>query len=274
MTSTKDLFSVFRKAVTKSDTAPYARATVGRVNASGGYTIESEANPNFWYVTIENMVVDQVDPRGAPRIQGLPVFIEIDPLTLDRYISRPDPVRARQFVGDGVPLPPIGPHTHEPGYGNIDYVSPLRFRPGLVTLNGDMTVHIQEQFVSYNAARYFIAAGDFDLTPYIPVTSGFWAWVLVGVSTSTYTYTGATGTEYTVLSPLAGPELAAVDFGNDIPLMGIKVRNGQTALTDWRLIMDCRNWTSGGVGASVSNVTMSALGLPISTALGIFLMRA
>jgi hypothetical protein len=260
MVSPADLFKAFRGATVAADIAPYARAEVGLLNTNGTRTIETEDNPDLWYVTIEGTVVDRVEPRGCGRIPGLPVFIEIDPMTNRRYISRPDPIRARQYVGQGVPLGQVGPHTHDrPDLGYFDFVSGIRMKPGLVTLNGDMTVRIWDHFMQFNGTRTYIPTQDLDLTPFKPSTTNKWAWVLVVDDVVNLTPTAVTGAEVSVLSPLTPQELAAISAGDNYPLMGIKVRADQTALSDWRLVMDARNWVGSGGGTGAADALNSVL---------------
>lgn len=151
-----------------------------------------------------------------------------------------------------------GRHRHYIGSGNEDPVEVRRFEPFLCHAFSGLMVYVDPLSYRYNGADYDWPGGTIDLTSYLPVTTGYWAWIKVGLDPATNTLVADTGTEYPLKSLLTTAALGDIDFATPgyLPSVGIKLQEGQTAGPLEVDFMDVRQWLNdaGGSGG-VSSVT-------------------
>lgn len=236
------------------------RGRIGRAatDGSGGYTIEVPDMPGWVYVRlVQGGVVTETIARNSrvPRLADLPVRLDRTPGG-DLYIIGGDLDEQSSFTGD-IPINlDSPPHTHRLGFGMEDVVEGRRIQPGLVhafTVLGvyGLEVYIEPFHYITNGARKFWGGGSIDLTSFLPGSANTWRWVLVGINPATNLPTAVSGTALSLLSPLATADLAAIAFSDKIPLAGVKLRNGQTAINEERDFADCR--TAFAASAATSN---------------------
>lgn len=141
------------------------------------------------------------------------------------------------------------PHTHQLGQGNEDFVEALRFQPLLAhVLDGgnSLFITVNEGFYRYLGLDVWFAGGNINLTSYRPVSASTWCWVKVGIDMTTNTLTALAGSAVSVVIPLTPITLQAVDLGADVlPIAGVRLKNAQSAIQDYRVFYDCRPFSTG-----------------------------
>ncbi len=218
---------------------------IGRYTATGGLDLNSELDTGYvWFTVKDNdresypaLCKIKAQP-GAPvlarrnkRTRGLEIF-DIDPqAALDEYGAAATtllvPDRAGELVREVVP-----------GRNLL----PGRVR---ITDAGGLFVHIEPfHYMSAEGPKFF-PGGDLNLTAYVPGAANTWCWAKVGVDAATNEPTAVAGTAQSVLLELTENKLADVTFDNKVPCSGVKVRNGQTAITLESDFADCRVWLTG-----------------------------
>lgn len=133
-------------------------------------------------------------------------------------------------------------HTHKIGTGLEYEVEAQRLEPGRLRWSSGMIVYVNPFRYYHNGAWDTWTGGSIDLTAYKPVTSGHWAWVLVGVNPATNTAVAVAGTSQIYATPLTIDQLDAIAFSSYIPSGAVKVRNDDTTLTDVARYFDAREW--------------------------------
>lgn len=191
----------------------------------------------------ENARVAQAYNMTTQYRAGAPVWVRKMP---DRTLEVVR-IRARDgtdFYGDAAPTinspPLIGelmPDTLWPGRNLI---------PGRLytTSAGGMTIYI----APFHYDGGYFPGGTQDLTANIPVTANKKAWVKVYVDPNAVdaddSIGATTGTYVDVTTnPMNEADLAAIPLDSSfIPVAGIVLENGQTAIDDTTLVVDARQW--------------------------------
>jgi hypothetical protein len=138
-------------------------------------------------------------------------------------------------------------------------VSARRFQAGLVSaqlLNGayTMSVYIAPFTYMYNGALKLWPGGWLDLTSSIPGTANKRRWVLVGVNPETNVAATVNGTDYGLPMSLTVTQLVDIDPGTMIPLAGVNLFNGQTAVDQESMFADARPWYTGPGYGPLTNI--------------------
>lgn len=226
---------------------------IGKQNAAlGTWEVNVPTRTNYVYVTLKTnsptAPVEALCTEVTPKA-GTPVYVERD-IDTGEFVVKANAKQMAAFSG-GVNLG-VGRHTHRLGFGNEDVVEGLRFEPLLCHIvegGSSLYVKVEAGFYRYNDADVFFGGGTLNLTANVPGTANMWAWVKVGIDPTTNTLVAKTGTLYAKVVPLTGTELAPIAFdSNDtlvVRIAGVKLRNGQTAIADWRDFYDLRPFASG-----------------------------
>jgi hypothetical protein len=230
---------------------------LGKVESDGSITYEVPGRPNCVYVRILQGGTTTITTAINNAVGLNPVHVILDKnRDGNLYIVGLDNTKVTVAQG-GASLPGlgVGPHSHRIGYGLEDLVEQRRFEPGLVARNTGLIVTIYPFTFRVDNIDYYYPGEDFDLTSYIPGTANYWAWVKVGVDPDDLTAYAITGTEYSVAAPLTADMLADVAFENYIPLVGVRLKNGQTSITQDSEFFDIRPFLTGIGGNTGSLVT-------------------
>lgn len=234
------LMKAFNKLHLKTRYANEEAGTVGKPNG----TVLITGKPNLIWVTTARGATVKAINQGVPETAGYPCILERN-RDNDWVATKGDGQRAVNFAGSGGGTGAVGPHSHRLGFGLENYVEALRLEEGLVhpTNPVSLSVYIEPFPYTYNNVDQYYAGGTLDLTSNVPATANSWAWVKVGVNPVTNTAVAVTGTAQLKSAPLTASQLASVAFSNYVPLMGIKVRNGQASISNiadfisWRLAL-------------------------------------
>jgi hypothetical protein len=129
---------------------------------------------------------------------------------------------------------------------------------GRVTLStqGGLFVSVGEcLYVDANGVLQVLNGGDLDLTPYLPTTTDWWAWVWVGID-STGALTAATSTEVPFQDMLSMSLLKDTSVGSMTRLDALQLRESDTSLSANNIFtfgrVFLRNDAAGGSGGGVS----------------------
>lgn len=225
------------------------RGYIGYINlATNTWVIHVPTRRNYVYVTlkrsssyavVEALCLD-VTPKG-----GLDVIVEREE---GEFVVKADRHGANTFTSGGVNLT-VGKHTHQLGQGNEDFVEGGRFLPFLchITPGGNsLFIQVEAGSYRYNNADVTFLGNTFNMTPYLPSVAGMHCWAKVGLDLPTNTLTAVKGSDVALVTPLTPAMLDAIDLGADVaPLSGVELKNGQTAITDFRAFYDCRPFLTG-----------------------------
>jgi hypothetical protein len=256
-----DLKRVWDKAVRAAE---LRNRIPGRLGKPGGAVVVT-ARPGYLYVRLsseggQNVVIARND--GVPRLYDLPVWLELEHNTY--VISGVDGTRLEAFIGTADSGGGgVGYHTHRIGSGLEYEVEALRLEPGRVKPVAGMTVSINQFRYWTGSAWQTYPGGLLDLTSYKPSASGTQAWVLVGINPATNTAVAVTGAEYSTFTPLTLELLDDISFDSYIPIVGIRVRADDTAVSDMNRYASAQAWldypaaaSSGGVATATIDAIM------------------
>lgn len=218
---------------------------MGKLNADGTFTVKVAARPGYAYVRLgsygEQTVAIALN-LGTPYQADRPVKMTRRDSLGGLVISGTNEALMEQFAGGSAFLGDTSPHTHQIGTGQEYEIEANSFEPGRVIWDQGLQVYI-------NPFRYYFrgvwdtwSGGLIYLASYLPATSDFWAWVLVGIDPVTNTAVAVTGTEYPVETPLSIEFIDDIDFSYFIPCNAIKIRENDTTLSDNDDYQDASGW--------------------------------
>jgi hypothetical protein len=121
-------------------------------------------------------------------------------------------------------------------------------KPGRARLSelGGMNLYIEAFF---HSTGYF-GGDDIDLTAYIPATASTHAWVKVWYDPVSDVLGATLGTEYGLPYTLTKDDLGAISISpNYIPLAGVILTNGDTALSAASVIEAAQNWIDAPISS-------------------------
>lgn len=211
-------------------------ATLGKLLSDGSWVIDIDTRPGWVYASYNdggrNTVVEALD-SGVSRVPGMPV--RLLKMNDGQFEAKAAGAKTATYNGEAARYTGnIGYHTHEPGGGLDDYVSPRRLLYGLVraTNPASMSVQIEAFDFSYGGSAAHIPRSTFDLTPYLPGTASTWQWVKVGYDPDAETFVAVEGTEVSVLTPLSEEDLPAISMTGYIPLGAVRLREDDTSIPE------------------------------------------
>lgn len=159
----------------------------------------------------------------------------------------PDPTHEAAALASGMGA---GPHSHRIGFGLEDRVEARRLEPGLVTADGGLWVRAQPFTYRYGGVDRRYPGGVLDLSAHVPATLGAWVWCKIGLDPATnalFAKTGPAVQQPTALTPEA---LLNISFTEGLPLAGVRLAQGMTALAHESDFEDARLWVVAGVSGS------------------------
>lgn len=224
-------------------------STLGRPLGDGQYQFDVNGRPGFTYIVMKNGAAATVHialNMGVPKIGGMPVQVEKDRRSGQYVIWGADPARIIAFSG-GNPAPMFaGPHTHEIGYGNEDFINSKRLLTFQVRWNtSGLSVKVKDGWYIDSGTHHYVAQTD-TLALTAPATAGKWYWAKVLLELSTEAFSVVYGSEFSTKEELTLDGLAAIALSGKIPLCGVKLENGQTGAGFETDMVDCRPWVSAG----------------------------
>lgn len=212
----------------------------------GSGNVRVSGKSNRVYVRIvrnERAILVQAKNAGAPELDDLEVWVTRTPD--NDFIVTGIAIERSMEVAGGQRVSNVGPHDHSFASGMLDIIAGERFLPGMVRVSddADLSVYVEKIRYVYQGTRQTWPGGEIDLTSYRPATSNHWTWVKVGINPSTNALTAAAGTSQDIMIPLDPEDVDAIALAGMIQLFAIKLRNGQTAINDFRDFEDVREYT-------------------------------
>lgn len=263
----RTLSQLFQRATAKVRNDSLIPATLGKALGGGAYTMEVDGkHPSWNYVTLSDQTIAQAINVNAGRIPRLPVWLDKDP-SGNLFVASVNHTQTMQFLGDLAPGVGAGQHSHELGYGYDDPVSSRRITVGLVQVSIGMTVYVRPFLYEYDGVVYAYSGGYIDLTAEIPATASTQVMCIVWFDPVTLALGATSGSEVTDGTLVTLADVAAVTLSGDvIPLAGVTLRNGQTAITEEKDFVDARLWLGRlGVGGLLSVSDGSTTVDPLTT---------
>lgn len=207
---------------------------------------------------------------GVPLVPDYPVIVYY---ANRHFYAHIDYARLPGFVQNtNLPSQPVGPHTHEPGYGLVDFVSSIRFRQGLAYVTTGNNLRIDPFFYIDNTgtlARF--AGGVFDLTTYIETLAGHGRWTFVSLLRAAGTIDIQAGGTVLPVFPVDQTEIIAAGFSltGRLPLLFVLLVNGQTEIAfqqivDARLFIEANASSGGGGVGALSELSDVILTAPVN----------
>ena len=239
MTTTKDLKQRLTQRILTDRYAARRLARLGLFNsASGQYDIFAVSGyPGHTAARIYNggsETTTKVINNFCANQPNLPVTVEPD----ERGDLIVVGVQAKEFLeySGGASLPETEVSS------SSGPITERRLNPGLVHISSGMIVTIEAFAYRWGGVDHYYPGGTLDLTSYIPATTSHHAWCKVGVDPITNTATATAGTSQVATIALTVAQLAAVDFAEYVPLVGVRLTNGMTAIASEARFAPARSW--------------------------------
>ena len=211
---------------------------IGRNEGSNIYTIDVPGKPNMIFVTYENDTIGEAYAKGIAKVANAPVVIDL--VNGRPTVIGVNDVFIANLTGTQHPQEEAPPHTHAIGSGNAYPIEGRRLEPGLVMVYSGMVVRIRPFWYWWDGTLKYFTETYQDLTAYIPATSNRHYWALVGVNPATATVSVVVGSETPTSMTLLAFDLAELRPDLMIPLAGIRLTNGMTAIANEQLFIDAR----------------------------------
>lgn len=232
------LLSLIGKAALRAQRASERTGRLGRLLSDGTwqYYPEDRDRPGFVIVRLENgtssSFIEALN-MGVAIIGDLPVKLRINEQGI--YEAYPNGLESQQYLGTGADaVGMVAPHSHAIESGNADPVSGRRFLPGLihVTYPPSLSIEIEPFAYQYNGLNKVNARSTFDLTGNLPVTTGAWAWAIVGFNPATEAVEAETGADYFTFDTLLESQIQDIAFEGRIVLGAVKLYEADTAISE------------------------------------------
>lgn len=250
MTLSRDLRTAVEEMVQKAIRNLHYDATLGKGDEAK--TLFVAGRPNFVWarVGIPTPTIQVVRCTKVTPAYGLQVRVWHDHDNVLSVASQDDS-QAEKFYGGRV-VGNAGPHNQSHGYFGMDPVllDGRQFLPLLCQPNSpqDLSVRVRS-CILYDAdgGATAFAGGNIDLTAHVPSSANEQRIVIVGLNIGSNTLTATLGSIKTVAAldttniPFSDAEAAAIDVSSAvIPIMAIRLFNGQTQITPHDLFKDMR----------------------------------
>lgn len=260
MGKARELGRQMRRSMVRQVEALDIEAETGQDNEDGTFTLEVEGELNKVYVRLYGKKEQTFPAYNTFQLKSeVPVFVRRD-AGGDYVVTRINTRKATERFGEAA-----SQFASTQIFGELSTtVWPSdRLKPGRVRLyeEGTLTVWIEAFHYLHEDAPKFWPGGLLDLTSNIPATANMQRWVKVGVDPATNTAVAEDGDDYPAMLTLPQDLLADILFTDNIPCGGIVLRNGQTAITDFRAFADCRVWiwqTQLGGGGGMTSFALAA----------------
>lgn len=199
-------------------------------------TINGTQQPNKMWVNDgrTEFVVDNWKIQYEPDV---PVIVEIDPDTNERYIRDVDAKEATIAFGQA-----LGAINRPDAPAEVIFEPVVQKRLKILRLTAapnvsSFAVSVSPGWYRYNGTLAYFAGGTLDLaSTFSSISSGKHRWVVVALDTTTGALTSATGAEVNAVVPLNFSDVPAVSLSaGQLALWAIDAVNGDTSLTSiWR----------------------------------------
>ena len=257
--TTDRAMDAYRQSVLAIEQSKYRHGFIGRIDSSAvsGVVIDVPGRPGYVYVRIvtggNSVTVDEAYNEGAMRNPNIMIRMERR-ARAGLVIIGAESSSAVAVLGDRAPSATVPPHSHAIASGNPDMVEGLRFVPGVIRLSDLGGLYVYAEPFQYDGGYW--PGGNLALTP--PGTSNMQAWCAVAFNPADGTLAQFTGAEYALPVLLGGSELAQVAITPGfIPLGGVVLQNGQTAITGAEVWGDLR-YHFAQAGGDISGVVILA----------------
>ncbi len=227
-------------------------ARLGYTPAGGSYTIRVGSSSSLVWVRpvkggIHRWPTQACNFGSVPLVPDLPVRCQV---VQDRLHILGLHSSAVEFLGTSSMPAAVGQHTHRRGSGNEYRIEARSLEMGLVHAHREagefsLRVYIEPLWYVWEGISRHWPGGTLDLSGYVPPT-GLQRWVKVGLNPATTTPCAAGGIPAALQGTLSRSSLAAIPCAGWIPLCGVRLRAGQTAINDEWTFEDCSPWRSGG----------------------------
>ncbi len=264
MPTLREIRQAFDRARRLSEDRDWVRGRLGRINPDGSVSIKVSKRPGYVYVRTAsegNMSVTVARNMGVPLRAHLPVKMKMVNGVMTVYGVDDSGGLIEQFANNSGSFFSVPYHTHAIGSGMEYPIESLRLLPGLVTYSTGMVVAISAFRYYFLGNWYTYTGGTLDLTPYKPATTGNWRWVVVCMDPTTNSPTAVTGPEVATSTSLSLSDIDSLDFGVNIPLMAIRVRESDTAVNKVSDYFDARAWLNIGSGDVEEVIRRSWMGI-------------
>ena len=232
MPTTDDLARRLQSALTRGQFTDWRKMYTGK-RTTDGITLAGADTGKTW-VRAEEDSREETQVWGSASRINLPVWVgpniagELELKTLEQ-------TEAAMTAGAAAAaslLPTITPENSP----NI-LIDGRQFRPGRLRLSDLGGLYVYAEPFQYDGGYW--PGGNLALTP--PGTANQQAWCVVAFDPATGTLSQFTGAEYALPVLLGGSELAQVNItAGYIPLGGVVLQNGQTAITGAEVWGDLR----------------------------------
>src|SRR5574343_848241 len=249
MPTTDDLARRLQSAMMRGQFTDWRKMYTGR-RTSTGITLAGADTGKTW-VRAEEDSREETQVWGSASRVNLPVWVgpniagELELKTLEQ-------TEAAMTAGAAAAaslLPTITPENSP----NI-LIDGRQFRPGRLRLSDLGGLYVYVEPFQYDGGYW--PGGNLALTP--PGTANQQAWCVVAFDPATGTLSQFTGAEYALPVLLGGSELAQVNItAGYIPLGGVVLQNGQTAITGAEVWGDLR-YHFAQAGGDISGVVLIA----------------
>lgn len=211
-------------------------AKMGRITAGGGFEFEVNGKPTYTWVRLQDGTNAEIAARNhrLAHVANLPVLVQRNFYDEYEIIDIADGFEA--FYG-GERLY----NTNASPYGSG---STTTTGEGLVKVSSGLVVSVGAFPYQWDTEDRYYVGETLNLADYVPTNANTHAWVKIGVSPVSNAAVAVQGTVKSQALNLNKTELAAIPFGNYIPLAGVKLRYGQTTISSSDIIT-ARPWWTG-----------------------------
>lgn len=216
------------------------QARIGAV-INGQQVVQAPGRQGWVYVTLtepSDVGVTEAINLSTRWAYGAPVYVRRGPRGHMEVVSV-DAAAAVTEAGNSATMLTV------PDIALTGIVDERRFEPLLVVARQrdgayTMSVYIYSGWYwTAEGARRYYPGGWCDLTSYV-ASAGKRRFALVGINTVTNTAEAVAGSEYGLATVLTESQLAAIDEGDVLPLAGVDLPYGTTAVTNEVSIIDAR----------------------------------
>lgn len=249
MPTTDDVARRLRTALTRGQFTDWRKMYTGK-RTTDGITLSGADTGKVW-VRAEEDSREETQVWGSASRVNLPVWVgpniagELELKTLEQT----EAAMTAGAAAAAALLPTITPENSP----NI-LIDGRQFRPGRLRLSDLGGLYVYVEPFQYDGGYW--PGGNLALTP--PGTANQQAWCVVAFDPATGTLSQFTGAEYALPVLLGGSELAQVNItAGYIPLGGVVLQNGQTAITGAEVWGDLR-YHFAQAGGDISGVVLIA----------------
>lgn len=260
MGKARQLGRQLKQSTIKSVEALEIEAETGLDNEDGTFTLEVEGELNKVYVRLYGQKAQTYPAYNTFQLKSQVPVIVRKASGGDYEIVRINTRKATELFGEAA-----SHFASTQVFGELSTtVWPSdRLKPGRVRLyeEGTLTVWIEPFHYLHEDTPKFWPGGTLDLTANVPGTANMQRWVKVGIDPDTNTAVAEDGDDYPIMLTLSESLLSDILFTDDIPCSGVILKNGQTAIADFRAFADCRLWiwqTQLGGGGGMTSFTLAA----------------